>query len=254
MSRLTIRELLAFLADSDYLSDLDYICECFDRRTKPRFNNENNSQVIKFGSAKDNDADLNISFGQLKMTGKEVAQFFEPSVQCIIHAVKAQIEKSSCKITVGLCFLFYRTPVSTAIHSMSSLLEDSQPAIGSPIVSGTSSYLEGSLSSVQSTTRNDFSPFSVSAFTDLRQSNKAVSDGSVSFSLDHHVKARVAKLTYGKKTCMLYNPRDPDHFSRQDNVFRDIDGRRFLPSVFSLLLVKVRCLTLQSFIQRSDCH
>ena len=77
-------------------------------------------------------------------------------------------------------------------------------------------------------------------FADIHHRNKAVSDGSVSFSLDHHVKARVTKLAYGKNTSILYNPRDPDHVSRQLKVFRDNDGRRFLPSLFSLLLAKVR--------------
>ena len=131
-SRLTPK-LPAHLANSDYLSDLDHICKCFDENTKIRFKNENDPQFIKFGSTKDNDANVNIRFGQLKLTGKDVAQFFEPSVKCIIDAVEEQMTKSSCKITVGLVFSSYSDPGSIS-YSMSCLSVDSQRANGCSIV------------------------------------------------------------------------------------------------------------------------
>ena len=156
LSRLT-RKLLAFLANSDYLSDLDHICKCFDQNTKIRFKNENDPQFIKFGSTKDNDANVSIRFGQLKMTGKDVAQFFEPSIKCITDAVEEQMAKSSCKITVRPFFSSSRALGSKIIYSMSSLSVDSQPASGCSIVSRINSNPKGSASSVQSITRNHFS-------------------------------------------------------------------------------------------------
>ena len=60
---------IGFLAESDFLEDLGYIVNCFDKTTKLRFRNADEPQFVKFGSTRDNDEDCNIRYGQLKMTG-----------------------------------------------------------------------------------------------------------------------------------------------------------------------------------------
>jgi len=57
------------LSDSPYLDDLENISDCFDKTTKTRFRNASEPQYVKFGSMRDNDANCNIRFGQLKMAG-----------------------------------------------------------------------------------------------------------------------------------------------------------------------------------------
>ena len=110
------------LACSPFLEDVDHILECFDRLTKPRFRNTEDPQFIKFGSARDNDLERGIKFGQLKLLGlvfsfapfstwiillyfwkfrSDVAMFFEPSVQCIIDSVLSQ-QRSSQKHTISV--------------------------------------------------------------------------------------------------------------------------------------------------------
>ncbi|KAF5354413.1 hypothetical protein D9758_010769 [Tetrapyrgos nigripes] len=69
-------------ANSRFLEDIDYICECFDKTTKPRFKDPNGAVFIKFGRPSDKD---------MKLAGTEVAEFFEPSIQSIIEAVVAQV-------------------------------------------------------------------------------------------------------------------------------------------------------------------
>ena len=49
--------------------------------------------------------------------------------------------------------------------------------------------------------------------------NKAVSDGAISFYLDHLVRTRVSKFTYCSLCDILYNPYDPDHKSRSHQMF-----------------------------------
>ncbi|KAF8805124.1 hypothetical protein BYT27DRAFT_7339733 [Phlegmacium glaucopus] len=79
-----------YLADSFFLDDLDHIIRCFDKTTKLRFKKAEEPQYVKFGSTRDNNENYNIRFGQLKLTGTDVAQFFQPSVDCIVKAVLDQ--------------------------------------------------------------------------------------------------------------------------------------------------------------------
>ena len=61
--------IIGFLAESNFLDDLDHIVGCFDKTTKLRFRNAEEPQFVKFGSTRDNDGECNIRYGQLKMTG-----------------------------------------------------------------------------------------------------------------------------------------------------------------------------------------
>lgn len=60
---------LELLEGSSFEEDIDHITRCFDKTTKPRFRDIEEPQYVKFGSTRDNDADVNIRFGQLKLTG-----------------------------------------------------------------------------------------------------------------------------------------------------------------------------------------
>ncbi|KAL4065607.1 hypothetical protein V8B97DRAFT_1875242 [Scleroderma yunnanense] len=62
----------------------------FDKTTKLRFRNPNESSYIRFGTVRDRDPAFNIRSGQLKIPGSDVAALFEPSVDDIITAVEEQ--------------------------------------------------------------------------------------------------------------------------------------------------------------------
>ena len=57
------------MAESTYIDDLDHIVRCFDKTTKLRFRDRNDPQFIKFGSTRDNDPDVGVKYGQLKLKG-----------------------------------------------------------------------------------------------------------------------------------------------------------------------------------------
>ena len=61
--------IIGFLAESDFIDDLDHIVKCFDKTTKLRFRSADDPQFVKFGSTRDNDEECSIRYGQLKMTG-----------------------------------------------------------------------------------------------------------------------------------------------------------------------------------------
>ena len=89
--------------------DIEYIARCFDESSKVRFRDVESPQYIKFGSAKDNDVRANIRFGQLKLPGKIVAECFQPSIDCIVEAVKGQVQAKPDQFKVRTMTLF--TPV-----------------------------------------------------------------------------------------------------------------------------------------------
>ncbi len=69
---------------------------------------------------------------------------------------------------------------------------------------------------------------------------KAVSDGAISFYLDHFVRTRVSKLTYGTICRTLYNPSLPEHRERSAKVFITPSGeRRIGLGAFEVILPKV---------------
>lgn len=73
-------------------------------------------------------------------------------------------------------------------------------------------------------------------------SNKAVSDGAVSFYLDHFVRSRIAKVTYGVFTRLRFDNSDPEHLDRISKVYTDdIDGTLRLGAAFDSILSKARC-------------
>jgi len=69
--------------------------------------------------------------------------------------------------------------------------------------------------------------------------NKAVSDGAVSFYLDHHVRSRISKVCYGVKSVRAYNEWNPEHRERQHLQYRDAAGIIRIPNGFEAILPKV---------------
>lgn len=73
-------------------------------------------------------------------------------------------------------------------------------------------------------------------------SNKAVSDGAISFYLDHFVNTRVSKMTYGNFCHIPFLENDPEHRSRFQNAFMSFGGQRRIKDSFDIILAKVNAL------------
>ena len=71
-------------------------------------------------------------------------------------------------------------------------------------------------------------------------SNKAVSNGAVSFYLDGVVSSRVSRLTYGVQCYSQYDSTDPEHRKRGHLIrVHEISGEPILKGSFSTILSKV---------------
>ncbi|KAF8814878.1 hypothetical protein BYT27DRAFT_7081226 [Phlegmacium glaucopus] len=191
--------LEGYLAESDFLEDLDHIVRCFDKTTKLRFRSADEPQFVKFGSTRDNDADCNIRYGQLKLTGLDVASFFEPSVQCIIESVQEQRKAAHKKFThVVLVGGFAAS--DWLYKQVSEALREKGFSVVRPD----------------------------------HHVNKAVADGAISYYIDHFVQTRVSKLTYGSRGSIDYNSNDAEH--RKRSTFTAISGIKRIDNVFWVIL------------------
>jgi len=194
--------LMSYLSDSPFLDDLEHIICCFDKTTKLRFRDAEVPDYVKFGSSRDNDKSCEIRKGQLKLMGTDIAKFFQPSIDCIVKAVREQ--KNSA-----------HKPISHVV-----------------LVGGfaASDWLFSKVNEL-------LTPLKLNIVRPENHVNKAVTNGAISFYLDHLVRTRVSKVTFGTVVYMPYNPNDPDHKSRSHKVITDFSGVKRIVT-FDIILPK----------------
>ncbi|KAG2020014.1 hypothetical protein CC2G_005403 [Coprinopsis cinerea AmutBmut pab1-1] len=198
-ARLYLEKLLE---ESDFLDDIDHIVRCFDKTTKVRFSDDKQAQYVKFGSTRDNDEVCGIRFGQLKIAGDQVATFFEPSIQCIVDVVKDQ-------------------------------LKTAHKGISHVVLVGGFAASDWLFNQVQSHLSKD----GLNVIRPEIYVNKAVSDGAISYHLDHLVKTRVSKMAYGTFRSVEYDPHDQEHVARRKTQSTIMpSGREVIPDAFAIIL------------------
>ncbi|KAF9476870.1 hypothetical protein BDN70DRAFT_881863 [Pholiota conissans] len=192
-----------YLAESPFADDIEHIVRCFDKTTKLRFRNAEEPQYVKFGSTRDNDPSYNIRFGQLKLLGTDVALFFEPSIDCINKAVLDQRRTA-------------HKPISHVV-----------------LVGGfaASDYMFNKVHAA-------LAPAGLNILRPENHVNKAVSDGAISFYLDHFVRTRISKITYGNFCHIPYNPNAQDHRDRAAKTFISVSGHKRISDSFDVILPK----------------
>ena len=77
--------------------------------------------------------------------------------------------------------------------------------------------------------------------------NKAVSEGAASYHLDHYVRARVSKMTYGVSCSMNYDLKDAEHIKREFKSYYTASGDKSIPDAFAIILPRV-CEVLPIFL------
>ncbi|KAK2462942.1 hypothetical protein APHAL10511_005140 [Amanita phalloides] len=174
----------------------------FDATTKPGFKGSSKPYFIRFGR-NENEPEFDIRSGSVKITGSKIAEFFEPAVKSIIHAIEGQSRTSSVPIK--------------AIFMVGGF--------------ATSDYLFSKLD-------EHFKPKRINILRPDAYLNKAVPEGAISFNIDHSVTSRVSKYTYGIECHGLYDPRILDHASRAHMRIEKPSGNYWVPSGFACILPK----------------
>ncbi|KAH6910166.1 hypothetical protein BKA70DRAFT_1560798 [Coprinopsis sp. MPI-PUGE-AT-0042] len=172
------------LKDSDFEDYVPHIVDQFDGGAKLTFKDESLPQYIRFGHPRETKLSLGIKNGQLRIAGAALATFFEPSVSCIVQAVRDQVASSQHTIT----HVFLVGGFSASDWLYNEVKRALQP--------------EG-----LEISRPD------------RHVNKAVSDGSAAFAIDHYVETRMSRAFFGTCTMVKYNPAEPEHLRRHSKVF-----------------------------------
>ncbi|KAK0434130.1 hypothetical protein EV421DRAFT_1356533 [Armillaria borealis] len=191
------------LKGSQYEGEIELIADCFDKTTKHRFRNANEPAYIKFGTMRDTDPRLDIRSGQLKLSGSEVASFFEPSVSSIIRGIDNQ--RSKAGKFVSSIFLVGGFAANTWL------------------------FLK---------MRQQVEPSGLSFSRPDSHVNKAVADGAMSFYIYNIVSARVSKYNYGASVQTHFNPYNPEHACRKSQVHILPDGEEALAGQYSIILPK----------------
>ncbi|KAK7472127.1 hypothetical protein VKT23_000249 [Stygiomarasmius scandens] len=191
------------LANSHFLEDIDHICQCFDRTTKFHFKNPDEMAFIKFGTTRDKDPNVGIRSGQMKIPGKDVAKFFEPSINSIMKAIVSLLNEPTKEVNTAF------------------------------LVGGfaASDYLFNKLADY-------LQPTGLQICRPQNHLNKAVADGAVSFYLDHFVTCRIARWHYGVRMNKRYDKRDPEHMEREHTAYINVGGMRSIPDGFDIILPK----------------
>lgn len=197
---------------------LEHITKRFDETTKRLFRDKKEPQYVQFGSPLDKDLAAGIRQGQLKLTGAEVAELFEPSIEAAINSITHQVETTGGFVkSVWLVGGFAASPW------LFSQLQERLASLGVTV------------------SRPD------------NQTSKAVADGAIGFYCDHHVSARMSKFMYGVEFLREYNADDPDHVARQDRMCELPSGPKLLADAFDCILAKGVKVKESSVFTRKYC-
>lgn len=191
------------LRGSKFYRDISEMKRYFDKTTKCSFRDPSDPHYIRFGSARDKEPKYNITAGKLRLEGTDVASFFEPSIKCIVDGVLEQRR--------------------TAHKSIASV------------------FLVGGFSASDflfKRVKETLEAYGLQVFRPDAQVNKVVADGSISFILDHPVRARVTGRAYGASVCVPYQPFNSEHKKRQWQCFEMYSGEMAIPDGFSVILPK----------------
>ncbi|KAF7312389.1 hypothetical protein MIND_00252200 [Mycena indigotica] len=216
VSRRARRFLEEKLKHSKYGSPeaVEHITKRFDETTKRLFRDDQSLQFISFGSPLDKDSSVGIRGGKLKLTGEEVRDLFEPSIEAAFEAIKAQVDASA-----GVIKSVWLVGGFAANHWLFNQLQER------------------------------LAPYGVTVNRPDSQTSKAVCDGSVGFYVDHHVSVRMSKAFYGVEYLRAFDPEDAEHASRESTLVELPSGPRLLPDAFDCILkqgIKVKESTVFS--------
>jgi len=79
-------------------------------------------------------------------------------------------------------------------------------------------------------------PYAIEVYRPEAYINKAVAYGAVSYHVNHRVKTRVSRYTFGVPCSVPYRSSIPGHVQRQHTKFQAASGSWYIPSAFNVIL------------------
>ncbi|KAF9442562.1 hypothetical protein P691DRAFT_810428 [Macrolepiota fuliginosa MF-IS2] len=201
VTRAARKYLDELLLGSRFYDEAAFMADKFDKTTKLAFRDPNDPQYIRFGNARDREPNLGIRAGQLKLDGNVIADFFEPSIKCIMDAIDEQRRLSTRQI-----FTVFLVGGFAASDYLFAQLQERLQSRGLDV------------------RRPD------------AHMNKAVPDGAIAGLLNPTVRTRVARYTFGVQCGLPYNSAKEEHARRSANRLTLWSGDVVLPGGFESIL------------------
>jgi len=180
------------------------ISKTFDASTKLSFGSQNGDCYVVVGSLRDNDASADIVRGKLRLSSTRMAEFFEPAVVATVNAINSYTKE----ITTPITSIYFVGGFSASPYMKAQITQ----------------RLPG-----------------MSINTPDGQTAKAAADGAIHYYIDHYVRARVAKVTYGVGLFDSYDENDPEH-QRRKHLLTYAGGIAGIPYMFKKLIAKGTCV------------
>ncbi|KAG8755538.1 hypothetical protein FRC14_003961 [Serendipita sp. 396] len=184
--------------DEETISDM---VEKFEQRAKRIFDGSQESNVIEFGSRRDNDREYGIIQGKIALTASEVCTTFDDVI----------------KRSTDSCLKLLRG------RKVKHLL-----LVGG---FGESPYLRWRF-------EEEFGSNGTDVVTVEEPSKKAASEGAVTWYTKQIVSARVARFTIGIKVNIPFNPARAEHLKRRSQVCVHPNGDTYLQHAFDTIVKK----------------
>ncbi|KAF8550552.1 hypothetical protein OG21DRAFT_1478486 [Imleria badia] len=185
------------------IEDMDDIIREFDQTTKLAIRSSDEPVYLKLGNPRYNNPKFNIKRGALKLLGEEAARLFDESIQAIIDAFNQQRKVANANITMA--------------------------------------FLVGGLGTndlVWTRLQSHFKTQGIDVCRPDNDINKAVANGAVIFHIDHVVKSRVARATYGVPYCPWVDESNPEHLRRRNQWQKHASGQYAVNGGFCPILRK----------------
>jgi len=137
----------------------------------------------------------------LMLTGSQVSEFFEPSIQSTVDAIKDPFRQ--------------RLPINSFAFLVGGF--------------ATSPWFSEQL-------QRRVLDIGFQFCKPDTNTNKAVAVGAVSYYVDRLVTGRISKFTYGVPCSIVYDPGDPEHAQRLHKSYTDFLGEKRIPDHFVTML------------------
>ncbi|KAJ7471925.1 hypothetical protein FB451DRAFT_311192 [Mycena latifolia] len=174
----------------------------FDRNAKKKFTDTDMVSYVQLDGHKSN-PNLNITRGRLKITGAEMASFFEGPLQKIIEGLEVAWENGD--------------RLADKVILVGGLA--SSPYVYSKLVEWGDNL-------------------GISVSRPDGPTVKAVANGALAWHLDSSVDSRVAKYHYGLQVRRHYDASHPDSVERAATKYQAMDGRWYIPQGWSSMVRK----------------
>ncbi|KAG8802708.1 hypothetical protein FRC17_006361 [Serendipita sp. 399] len=195
---LTTKLVESKFGDEESINDM---VDKFERRTKRLFDGSQESNVIEFGGRRDNDREYGIFQGKITLAASEISTMFDKVI--------ARSTDSCLKLLQG--------------RKIKHLL-----LVGG---FGESPYLRLRL-------KEEFGSKGTEVVTVEEPSKKAAAEGAVLWYIKQIVAGRIARFTIGAEISIAFDPKDPSHLKRKDNVFVKPSGTTCLRHGFGAIIEK----------------